>query len=130
MNPRAASQASLVGGVHVIPALDLEGEVLDSDVVVGVGAAVGRAQPNPSAVVCVNQLDDLLGAAVGRIADLLGQPERSQKIEVERQRCVDVGNGEVDVVDASRSHLMLLSVGRGMGRDAARRAKRKPGGVG
>src|SRR5688572_13824130 len=69
MNPRAASQASLVGRVHVIPALDLEGEVLDTDVVVAVGAAVGRAQTDPSAIVRVNQVDDLLGAAVGGIAD-------------------------------------------------------------
>jgi len=57
MNPRAASQASLVGGVHLIPALDLEGEVLDTDVVVAVGAAVGRTPPNPSAVVRVDQVD-------------------------------------------------------------------------
>jgi hypothetical protein len=34
-------------------------------VVVAVGAAVGRAQPNASAAVRVNQVDDLLGAAVG-----------------------------------------------------------------
>jgi len=46
-----------VGGVHLIPALDLEGEVLDTDVVVAVGAAVGRTPPNPSAVVRVDQVD-------------------------------------------------------------------------
>src|SRR5688500_4058397 len=60
VNPRPAGHASLVGGVHVLPALDLEGEVLDTDVVVGVGPAVGRAQANPAAVVRVNQVDDLL----------------------------------------------------------------------
>ena len=73
------------------------------------GAAVGWAQANPSAVVRVNQVDDLLGAAVGGIANLLGQPERRQKVEVEGQRRVDVRNGEVDVVDASGCHLMPLS---------------------
>jgi hypothetical protein len=108
MNPCAASEASLVGGVHFIPALDLEGEMLDTDVVVTVGAAVGRAQPNPSAVVRVDQVDDLLGAAIGGIAELLGQPERPQKVEVEGQRSVDIGNGEVDVMDASGCHLTLL----------------------
>ena len=104
VNPRATRQASLVGGVHVIPAFDLKGEMLDTDVVVAVGAAIGRAQPNPSAVVRVNQVDDLLGAAVGGIANRLGQPERPQQVEVERQRRVDVGNGEIDVMDASRCH--------------------------
>ena len=73
-----------MGCVHLIPALDLEGKVLDADVVVGVGAAVGLAQPSRSAIVLVNQVDDLLGAAVGGKADLLRQPERPQKIEVER----------------------------------------------
>ena len=99
MNPRAAGQASFVGGIHVVPALGFEAEVLDTDVVIRVCAAVGLPQSEPSAVVRVDQVDDLLGAALRGVADLLGQAERAKEFAVEPQRRLDIRDGEIDVMD-------------------------------
>jgi len=66
-------ETPLIGGVHLLPSLDVEGEVLEADVVVVVLTAVRPAEPQVP--VAEAELDDLLSAAVARIADLFVQAD-------------------------------------------------------
>ena len=64
-------EAALIGGVRLLPSVDVEGEVLDADVVVLVSTAVRL--PEPQVPVADAEVDDLLIAPVGRIAHFLVQ---------------------------------------------------------
>jgi hypothetical protein len=102
MNLIAARLTTLVRRIDLVAALDLEREMLDSYVVVVVPAAVGRSQSQVRAPPECAEIDDLLGSAVGGIAGELAPSERSQQGEVELQRSRDIGDREVDVMDAFR----------------------------
>jgi hypothetical protein len=92
--------AARVRGVDLIPAVDLERKVLDSYRVVPVISTVGRSYPEHRPTRRILQVDDFLRSSVGRKTHLLRPPERSQEGEVERERSLDVGDGEIDVVDS------------------------------
>jgi len=50
------------------------------------------------------QVYDFLGSPVRRISKLLSPTERLQKGAVEREGSLDIGDGEIDVVDRQCSH--------------------------
>ena len=77
--------------------LDVEGEVLDADVVVLVLTAVRL--PEPQVLVAEAEVDDLLSAAVGRIAHFLVQAEWPEHCQIEGERSLDVAYCEVDVMN-------------------------------
>jgi hypothetical protein len=70
MDIRAHLKAPLVGVVHLFARVDKEGDVLDSDVVVAVFAPIRWTQAKLLAAEI--EVNDLLGAAVTRIATVLG----------------------------------------------------------
>jgi hypothetical protein len=78
MNLVAARQTTLVRGIDLVAAVDLEREMLDPHVVVVVRAAVSRSQSQICARPEVLEIDDFLGSAVGGIAGVLGPSEWSQ----------------------------------------------------
>src|ERR687898_344860 len=82
--------------------VDLEGQMLEPDAVVAMIAAVGGTKAEP--FVSEAHIDDLLGAPVGRIALFLLQPQGSQEVGVERERTIDVADGEVDVLNSAAGH--------------------------
>jgi hypothetical protein len=81
--------------INLLPSVDLEGEVLDADVVVAVSATVGWTQAETTVTDCswARKVDDLLRAPVGRIPDLLDPSERPEQVEVEGKRPLNVGDG-------------------------------------
>jgi hypothetical protein len=102
VDTRAELEAPLEGFVDLLTAFDLEGEVLDPYVVVGVLTAVCRAKPK--VLLAETKVDDLLRAAVTRDAEVLLEAERPEDPEVEGERAADVTNAEVDVLDSARGH--------------------------
>src|SRR5919201_3796228 len=62
VDPCASGRASLVRRVDLVSGFYLEGEVLDSDVVVVVGAAIGRTESEHRARRRLLEIDDLLGS--------------------------------------------------------------------
>src|SRR6185295_8951409 len=69
-------------------------------------------KPDHLAAVADAQIDDLLGAAVARIAAEHLNAERPQHTQVEIQRALDVGDGEIDVVDRPDRHASPPSTDR------------------
>ena len=70
--------------VNLLASVNLEREVLDADVVIAVGATVGRTQADTTITdFSTREVDDLLRASVGRIPDRLGPSERSEQVEIE-----------------------------------------------
>ncbi len=84
--------------VDLLARVDDEREVLDADLVVAMRAAVGGSEAEGLAAADA-EVDDLLGAAIRREPEQLLDAERTEDGEVERERALDVGDGEVDVVD-------------------------------
>jgi hypothetical protein len=102
MNVRAACDAACVRLVNLLSSVNLEGEVLDADVVVAVSSTVGWTQPDTTITRFLShEVDDLLRAPVGRIPDLLGPSERPEQLEVEGKRPLNVGDRKIDVMDSS-----------------------------
>ena len=66
MDPGADAKAALVGGVHFLSSVDVEGQVFDADVVLVVLAAICRAEAEQ--LIAIAKVDNLFGAAVTRIA--------------------------------------------------------------
>jgi hypothetical protein len=106
VNVCAACEAACVSLINLLSSVNLEGEVLDADVVVAVSATVGWTQAETTVMECSlsRKVDDLLGASVGRIPDLLGPAERAEQIEIKSERPLNVGDGKIDVVYSSRWH--------------------------
>jgi hypothetical protein len=96
--------------VDLLARVDDEREVLDADVVVAMRAAVGGPEAEGLAAADA-EVDDLLGAAIRREAEQLLDAERTEDGEVERERALDVGDGEVDVVDPVDRQRSPSSVG-------------------
>ena len=92
--------------INVFLSVNLEGEVLDADVVVAVGATVGwtQAETTVTDASLSHKIDDVLRASVGRIPDLLGPSERPEQVAIEGKRPLNVGDGKIDVVDALCRH--------------------------
>jgi hypothetical protein len=111
---RARRPAALEGGLDLLPGVDPEGDVLDPDVVVAVLAPVGR--PQADQLVAELQVDDLLGAAVARIALGLHEPERREHGHVEGERPLHVGDGQVEVMIPRAGMGASLQVRRRCGR--------------
>src|SRR5829696_2167282 len=88
--------------IHLFPGVDLEREVLEPHAVIAMRAGVGGTKAEP--FVSEAQIDDLLGAPVGRIAFLLLQPERSQEVHVEGERTIDVAHRKVNVLNSAAGH--------------------------
>ena len=86
--------------IDLLPSVNLEGEVLNADVVVAVSATVGWTQAETAVTdgSWPRQVDDLLRAPVGRIPDLLDPSERPEQVEVEGERALNVGDREIDVM--------------------------------
>jgi hypothetical protein len=76
VDAHAVGSTALVCGVHLVPAVDLEREVLDPHVVVAMGTAIRRAQPQHRTRSRILEIDDLLGPSVGRVADLFDPSQR------------------------------------------------------
>ena len=102
VDPIAPLQAPLMSRVDLLAGVDLERQVFEPDAVVAMGAAVGGTKAEP--FVTEAQIDDLLGAPVGRIALFLLQAQGSQEVQVEGQRAIDVADGEVDVLNSAAGH--------------------------
>ena len=102
LDVRAHPDAALVGLLDLLAAVDGEGDVLDPDVVVPVLAAVGRTEAEE--LVADDEVRNLLGAAVGRVADDLRDAERPEQLVVEGEGSLDVADGKVDVVDRPDRH--------------------------
>ena len=84
MNLCAAGDAACVRLVNLLASVNLEGEVLNADVVVPVGSTVGWTQAKTTITdFSSREVDDLLRASVGRIPDRLGPSERSEQVEIE-----------------------------------------------
>jgi hypothetical protein len=100
--------------INVLLSVNLAGDVLDADVVVAVGAAVGWTQAKTTVTdFSSHEIDDLLRASVGRIPDPLRPSERPEQVEIEGERPLNVGHGEIDVkfpsLASSRSRFPQLS---------------------
>ena len=104
MNVGVLFEAARVRGVDLIPLVDLEREVLEPHGVVAVLTIVGRSQPQPAAGRRLLQVHDLFGPSVRRESELSSPTERPQKGAVEREGSLDVGDREVDVVNALSRH--------------------------
>src|SRR5512143_3604053 len=105
VNVCAACEAACVRFINVLSSVNLEGDVLDADVVVAVGAAVGWTQAETTVTdFSSHEVDDLLRASVGRIPDPLRPSERPEQVEIEGERPLNVGDGELDVMDALGWH--------------------------
>jgi hypothetical protein len=102
VDPIAPPRTPRMRRVHLFPGVDLERQVLEPDAVVAMGATVGGTKAEP--FVSEAQIDDLLGAPVGRIALFLLQPQGSQEVHVEGERTIDVADGEVDVLNSAAGH--------------------------
>jgi hypothetical protein len=102
VDPIAPPRTPLMRRVHLFPGVDLERQVFEPDAVVAMCAAVGGTEPDP--FVSEAQIDDLLGAPVGRIALLLLQAKGPQEVHVERERPIDIADGEVDVLNSAAGH--------------------------
>jgi hypothetical protein len=89
-------RVDLFVGVH------LERQMLEPDAVVAMRTTVGGTKAEP--FVPEAQVDDLLGAPVGRIALFLLQTQRSQEIQVEGERTLDVADRKVDVLNPTTRH--------------------------
>ena len=92
-----------MGPVDLLAGVDLEGDVLDADLVVAVGAAIRRPDPDPR--VPELEVDDLLGPSVGVEPRVLAEAERAEDGVVEGQRSIDVGDGQVHVLDPDTGHV-------------------------
>src|SRR5438093_1553693 len=80
----AARDAVCVRLLNLLPSVNLEGEVLDADVVIAVGATVGWTQAEaPATGSFPHKVDDLFRASVGRIPDLFGPSEGHEQVAVE-----------------------------------------------
>jgi hypothetical protein len=90
--------------INLLPSVNLEGEVLDADVVVAMAATVGWTQADTVKGSLSHKVDDLLRASVGRIPPLLGPSERPEQIEIEGKRPLNVSDRKIDVVYSSRWH--------------------------
>ena len=84
----------------------LEGEVLDSHLIVPVDTAVRGAQPE--ALHAVLKVDDLFGLSVREVPELLLEPERPKNAVVESKRLIDVSDSEVNVLNPSSRHAFNL----------------------
>lgn len=86
--------------INLLSSVNLEGEVLDADVVVAVRATVGWTQTDTPVTTgsLSHKVDDLLRASVRRIPDLLGPSERPEQVEIEGERPLNVGDRKIDVV--------------------------------
>jgi hypothetical protein len=70
-----------------------------------VGATVGWTQADTTITdFSSREVDDLLRASVGRIPDRLGPSERSEQVEIEGERSLDVGDRKIDVMYSWRRH--------------------------
>ena len=115
--------------INLVSALDLEGEMLDADVVVAVGATVGWTQAETTVTdrSWSRKVHDLLRAPVGRIPDLLGPSERPEQVEVEGERPLNVGDREIDVVysRALASPVQAMTSGDGRLQTEERRSRER-----
>jgi hypothetical protein len=102
VDTRAELEAPLEGFVDLLTAFDLEGEVLDPHVVVGVLTAVRRSKPK--VLLAEAKVHDLLRAAITRDAEVLLEAERPEDPEVEGEGPADVTDAKVDVLDSARGH--------------------------
>jgi hypothetical protein len=93
-----------VGFVDLISPVDLEGEMLDSDLVIMVGSAVGGSNSEHRAAPRVFEVHDLFRTSISRIPDYLDPTQRPEQVEIEAERALNVGDGKVDVVYSSRWH--------------------------
>jgi hypothetical protein len=99
MNVCAAGNAAGVRLVDLLTSVNLEGEVLDADAVVPVDATVGCTQAKTTITdFSAREVDDLLRSSVGRIPDLLGPSERSEQVEIEGERSLNIGDRKIDVM--------------------------------
>ena len=105
--------------INLLPSVNLEGEVLDADVVVAVSATVGWTQAETTVTDCSwsRKVDDFLRTSVGRIPDLFDPPERAEQVEIEGEGPLNVGDGQIEVMDSSRWHRAAQSM-RARGRAA------------
>src|SRR5687768_16880588 len=87
-------EAALVGLVHLLTRADEHREVLQAHAVVAVLSPVRGPQPQLRHAEA--HVDDLLGAAVARIAGDLREPERAEQAAVELERALDVADRQVD----------------------------------
>jgi hypothetical protein len=106
VNVCATREAACMRLINLLPSVNLEGEVLDADVVVAVGTTVGWTQAETTVTDCSwsRKVDDLLRTSVGGIPDLLDPAERPEQVEIEGEGPLNVGDGQIDVMDSSRCH--------------------------
>ena len=102
LDPGAGGEAALVRLVDLLAGVDLEGEMLEADLVVRVGAAVGGPDPDPGVPELV--VDHLLGAAVALEPRVHLEAEGPEHRVVEGERAVDVGDRQVHVLDPDPGH--------------------------
>lgn len=124
--------------VNLLPSVNLEGEVLDSHPVVAMRAAIRPADSEHrgvragSSCPCLRVLEihDLLGSSVARIPDTLFPAEWAEEVEIEGEGSLDVGDGQVDVMDSSRGQRPAQSIRTGgpakPGRAAHQEARSSP----
>jgi hypothetical protein len=102
VNVRALADAALKCGIDLGSRVDFERQVLDPDFVIAVGATVSRAETEHRAPRRLLEIDDLLRAAIGRLANLLSPAEWAEEEQVEPQRSLYIGDRKVNVVNSSR----------------------------
>jgi len=100
VDTRAGAETALVGFVDLLAGFNLEGEVLDPDLVLVVLAGVRRAEPK--VLLAEAKVNNLLRAAVARDADVLLEAERPKNLKVESEGAPDVADAEIDVLDPAR----------------------------
>ena len=98
----ASRDTALVRLVDLGTIVHLEGEVLDSHLIVPVDTAVRGAQPE--ALHAVLEVDDIFGSSIREVPELLLEPERPKDAVVESQRSLDVSDSQVNVLNPSARH--------------------------
>jgi hypothetical protein len=106
VNVRATRQATGVGFIDLLASVHLEGEVLDANAVVAVGATVGWTQAETTLTdgSLSHKVDDFLSTSVGRKPDLFDTRQRPEQVAVEGERPLNVGHGKIDMVYPWRRH--------------------------
>jgi hypothetical protein len=99
MNAGADVEAALICGVDRFARVDVEGQVLEPDLVVAMLTTVRG--PQAELLIAVSQLEvhDFFGATVGGKALPFVQSNRSEHREIEGERALPVRHGQIDMVD-------------------------------
>ena len=97
---RATRQTPGIRLIHLVSALDLDGDVFKPNLVIAMLTPVGGSQSERHLCRWVPQVHDLLGSPIRRIPDGLCPTQRPKQVEIEREGSFDIGDGEIDVVDA------------------------------